>query len=186
MQGWRWQENLSPAAQDRKAPLPKKRSIHSREFFELYPSPCYLFTLKFPLPMELELVRTCFTKGSNGSIYCGDTFICHTIELPWKNNERGVSCIPEGRYQLEKRYSPKFKWHLLVKGVTGRSVVLIHPANDALKELKGCIAPVSTLTGEGKGLLSKNALTRLTAVVYAALQKEQTVFITIKSKTHDN
>lgn len=132
--------------------------------------------------MELELLRTYFPDGCNGSIYCGDILICHTIELPWKDNERKTSCIPEGRYELKKRYSPKFKWHLLVQGVPGRSVILIHPANDALKELKGCIAPVCTLTGEGKGLLSKNALTRLLAVVYAGLQKEP-VFITIQPGT---
>lgn len=136
--------------------------------------------------MELELKRTYFPAGCNGSIYRGDIFICHTIELPWKDNERRTSCIPEGRYELQKRYSPKFKWHLIIKGVPGRSVILIHPANDAMKELKGCIAPVCELTGEGKGLLSKNALTRLIAVVYAAFAKEQTVFITIKSETHDN
>ena len=135
--------------------------------------------------MELELLRTYFNGGCNGSIYRGDTFVCHTIELPWKDNHRSTSCIPEGRYELQKRYTPKFKWHLILKNVPGRSVILIHPANDALKELKGCIAPVCTLTGEGKGLLSKNALTRLIAVVYAALQKEP-VFITIQSQTHDN
>jgi hypothetical protein len=136
--------------------------------------------------MELELMRRYLPEGTNGSIFCNDVFICHTIELPWKDNRKMASCIPEGRYELQKRYSPKFKWHLLVKGVPERAGILIHPANDALRELKGCIAPVCTLTGEGKGLLSKNALTRLIAVVYAALQKEQTVFITIKSETHDN
>jgi len=131
--------------------------------------------------MELELTRTYFAGGCNGSIYCGGFFICHTIELPWKDNERSTSCIPEGRYELKKRYSPKFKWHLLVKDVPGRSVILIHPANDALKELRGCIAPVCTVTAEGKGLLSKNALTRLLAVAYAGLQKEP-IFLIIKSE----
>lgn len=132
--------------------------------------------------MELQLRRRYFPGGCNGRIYCGDIFICHTIELPWKDNERRTSCIPEGRYELKKRYSPKFKWHLLVKDVPERSVVLIHPANDALRELRGCIAPVCSLTGEGRGLLSKNALTRLVAVVYAGLKKEP-VFITIQSET---
>lgn len=132
--------------------------------------------------MELELTRTYFPGGCNGSLYCGGVFICHTIELPWKENERNTSCIPEGRYELKKRYSPKFKGHLLVKGVPGRGVILIHPANEAVKELRGCIAPVCTLTGEGRGLLSKNALTRLLAVVHAGLQKEP-VFITIQSET---
>ena len=136
--------------------------------------------------MELELKRNYFANGCNGSIYCGGTFICNTIELPWKDNQRGISCIAEGRYELQKRFSPRFQWHLILKGVAGRSVILIHPANDAMKELKGCIAPVSTLTGEGKGLLSKNALLRLTAVVYTAIAKEQTVFITIKSETDDH
>jgi hypothetical protein len=132
--------------------------------------------------MELQLIRTYFPGGCNGSIYRGDVLICHTIELPWKDNEKNTSCIPEGRYELKKRYSPRFKAHLLVKDVPGRSVILIHPANDALKELRGCIAPVCTLTGEGKGLLSKNALIRLLAVVYAGLQKEP-IFITIQSET---
>ena len=132
--------------------------------------------------MELQLIRTYFPGGCNGSIYRGDVLICHTIELPWKDNEKNTSCIPEGRYELKKRYSPRFKAHLLVKDVPGRSVILIHPANDALKELRGCIAPVCTLTGEGKGLLSKNALVRLLAVVYAGLQKEP-IFITIQSET---
>jgi hypothetical protein len=145
-------------------------------------SHCFFCNSKIPDFMELLLRRTCFTGGCNGSIYRDDVFVCHTIELPWKENQKGISCIPEGRYELQKRYSPRFKWHLLVKGVKGRSVILIHPANDAQKELKGCIAPVCTLTGEGKGFLSRNALTRLLAVVYAALQKEQ-VFLTIKSET---
>jgi hypothetical protein len=134
--------------------------------------------------MELELKRTYFPGGCNGSIYCGDVFVCHTIELPWKENHRRESCIPEGRYELKKRYSPKFKWHLLVKDVPGRSVILIHPANDALKELKGCIAPVCTLVGEGKGLLSKNALIRLLAVTYAGFRKGP-IFITIKSELYE-
>lgn len=40
----------------------------------------------------------------------------------------------------------------MVKAVAGRSFILIPPANDAQKELRGCIAPVSILTAEGKGL----------------------------------
>jgi hypothetical protein len=64
-------------------------------------------------------------------------------------------------------------------------MILVHPANDAQAELKGCIAPVSTLTAEGKGILSKNALTRLLAVVYAAMEKEP-VYLTIKTVSNDN
>ncbi len=94
--------------------------------------------------MELVLFRTCHPTGTNGELYARNSFQCYTIELPWKDNQPQVSCIPPGRYELKKRYSPRFKDHLLVGLVPGRSLVLLHPANDALKELRGCIAPVSS------------------------------------------
>tara|TARA_R110000868_G_scaffold138960_1_gene353545 strand:+ start:28635 stop:28823 length:189 start_codon:yes stop_codon:yes gene_type:complete len=43
--------------------------------------------------------------------------------LPWKNNETKVSCIPEGKYFIRKRYSNKFKWHLEVVHVENTSTV---------------------------------------------------------------
>jgi hypothetical protein len=46
--------------------------------------------------MELDLLRTYYPKGTNGSLLVNGVGLCHTIELPWKNNEQGVSCIPEG------------------------------------------------------------------------------------------
>ena len=131
--------------------------------------------------MELVLIRTYHTQGTNGKLYLNEALQCYTIELPWKDNQPKVSCIPEGRYRLRKRYSPKFKHHLLIENVEGRSHVLIHPANDALKELRGCIAPVSVLTGEGKGSRSRVAFEKIRKAVYEALQKE-TVYLTIQSK----
>ena len=95
--------------------------------------------------MELELIRTYFPNGTNGELYHAGSRLCFTIELPWKDNHAGVSCIPEGRYALVKRYSQKFHWHLQLNAVPGRDAILIHPANNALLELRGCIAPVSIL-----------------------------------------
>ena len=131
--------------------------------------------------MELELLRTYHPKGSNGNLSADNVGLCHTIELPWIENEQQISCIPEGRYELVKRYSPKFKWHLLVKDVPDRALILIHPANDALKELKGCIAPVSFLTGEGKGKLSRVVFTKLIRLVFSIFENDEKVFLTIKS-----
>jgi hypothetical protein len=73
----------------------------------------------------------------------------YSIELPWKDNHTGVSCIPKRKYELVKRWSPKFNRHLQIMNVPGRGLILIHPANEALPELKGCIAPVFFLTGGG-------------------------------------
>jgi len=136
--------------------------------------------------MELELLRTYFPKGTNGDLLRDGLALCHTIELPWKNNVRRVSCIPEGRYELVKRYSKKFGWHLHVIDVEGRDLILIHPANDALRELNGCIAPVTTLTGQGKGSSSKVVFNKLKSLVYPALEKSEKVFITIKAKDHEH
>ena len=131
--------------------------------------------------MELELNRTYYPGGTNGQLFLNGTKLCATIELPWKDNAPMLSCIPEGWYILKKRYSLKFGWHLLVTNVPNRDLVLIHPANNALLELKGCIAPVSVLTGPGTGLQSRAAFSGLNAIAFAALQRKETVFLTIKS-----
>ncbi len=138
--------------------------------------------------MELELIRTYFPNGTNGVLRHSENgnIICYTIELPWRNNQSKISCIPEGRYELQKRYSGKYKHHLEVKAVAKRSCILIHPANDAMKELKGCIAPVSILTAEGKGLRSRIARDKLHELVYPVLENENKVFITIKSNRYEH
>jgi hypothetical protein len=130
--------------------------------------------------MELELLRTYYPMGTNGKILLQGRLISYGIELPWKNNHTQVSCIPEGRYELEKRWSPKFHRHLQVMDVKDRDYILIHPANDALHELKGCIAPVSFLTGTGKGGESRVALKKLTELVFTVLDQGNPVFLTIK------
>ena len=96
--------------------------------------------------MVLVLNRTYFPEGTQGTLEWNGTIVCYTIELPWLQNQRRISCVPEGEYVLQKRFSPKFKWHLHLKNVPGRDLILIHPANDAKKELLGCIAPVSKHT----------------------------------------
>jgi hypothetical protein len=136
--------------------------------------------------MELELLRTYHTKGTNGDLLHGGLALCHTIELPWNDNKRRISCIPEGRYELTKRYSRKCKWHILVNNVAGRDLVLIHPANSAVKELHGCIAPVTRLTGPGTGSSSRVVFEKLKKLIYAALERKEQVFITIKAKEDEH
>jgi len=136
--------------------------------------------------MKLELIRSYFPEGTNGMILYEGRLITCTIELPWKNNLAGVSCIPEGEYELTKRWSPKFGRHLQILNVPGRELILIHPANEALRELKGCIAPVCLITGAGKGIRSRMALITLKSLVAGALDRHETVFITIKSKPYES
>lgn len=131
--------------------------------------------------MVLVLNRQYFPEGTNGQLKCEGQFICHTIELPWKNNEKSVSCIPEGEYFISKRYSTKYQWHLEVMAVQNRSLILFHPANHALTELRGCIAPVTKLSGSGQGLLSRRAFAKLKRLVFKALEENESVLLIVES-----
>ena len=131
--------------------------------------------------MVLELSRTYFPDGTNGKLESEGKLICLTIELPWKNNETKVSCIPEGKYFIKKRYSKKFQWHLEVLDVKNRSFILFHPANNALQELNGCIALVTKFSGPGLGLMSRKAFSKLKNLVNPILDKNESVELIIKS-----
>lgn len=129
--------------------------------------------------MELELIRMYQKAGTNGSLCL---VVCQTIELPWLRNKRNISCVPEGRYELKKGMTQKRGLHIRLKDVPDREGILIHPANDAARELKGCIAPVTMLTGPGKGIRSRLANQKLNALVLGAWQRNEKVFLTITSK----
>ncbi len=131
--------------------------------------------------MELIIERQYYAGGTNGALFLKGELIplCYTIELPWQNNLHQHSCIPEGAYTLVKRYSEKFGWHFVLKNVPGRDLILIHPANNALKELQGCIAPVTTLTGEGTGSSSCTACQKLYTRVSSAMAQKESILLTI-------
>ena len=131
--------------------------------------------------MHVLLHRTYFEEGTNSALFYNDQFLGFAIELPWLNNQRHVSCITEGEYTLKARYSAKFGHHLHILDVDGRSLILLHPANNAKRELRGCIAPVTQLTGIGKGIYSKPLLQKLVSLCYQAFDRNENVLLTIKS-----
>ena len=132
--------------------------------------------------MEIVLERMYFPEGTNGVLNLNGKEICKTIELPWRNNKARVSCIPEGKYKIRKRYSAKFKWHLELINVKNRKYILLHPANNALKELNGCIAPVSQITGEGRGNESRKAFEKLKNLVFPYLENGFVVELIVTKK----
>jgi hypothetical protein len=77
-----------------------------------------------------------------------------TVELPWKNNQNGSSCIPTGNYLVNSRQTSKYGKHFWLVGSesgqwkripgsnpTDRTWVLIHTAPKAPGWLAGCIGP---------------------------------------------
>jgi hypothetical protein len=83
-----------------------------------------------------------------GSLYYKESMLCKTMELPWKNNQRSISCIPEGDYIVTKEppisaNDPSGRkerpyWHFRIHNVPGRSGVLIHKIS-YVSGLLGCI-----------------------------------------------
>ncbi|MEP0938203.1 MAG: DUF5675 family protein [Ekhidna sp.] len=130
--------------------------------------------------MRITLKRKYHSNGTNGKLLHDAELICKTIELPWLENRRNVSCIPEGIYSLTKRNTKTRGDHLIVNDVPGRSGILLHPANNALKELKGCIAPVTSLTGPGLGSSSRKATTKLQNLLFEALDQNEEVILIIQ------
>lgn len=76
-----------------------------------------------------------YVVNDNGFIL----YECDSLELPWRNNKPNISCIPQGKYKVVKRRSPKYDDHFHIQGVENRSYILIHPAN-FVYQLRGCIA----------------------------------------------
>lgn len=76
----------------------------------------------------------------HGTVFDGldKVFEFNTLELPWLQNKRRISCIPSGNYIVEKYSSPKFGIVFLFQNVKGRSMIEIHQGN-YFSQILGCI-----------------------------------------------
>ena len=93
--------------------------------------------------VNLLLIRDEFTdKSTLGKLFLNGEMFCQTLELPYLDNQRSISCIPEGEYKVRlrtaKESSSREYLHLLVQDVKGRSYILVHIGNFP-KDTKGCI-----------------------------------------------
>ena len=90
----------------------------------------------------IKRVSTDGVFGTFGVLIEGNIPFALTLELPWKNNERKVSCIPatqEGTlYTCMRVNSPKFGNVFQIMNVPGRDHILLHPGN-TYKDIEGCI-----------------------------------------------
>mgnify|MGYP003646234655 FL=1 len=93
--------------------------------------------------INLLLIRDTFSKNSViGELFLNGERICDTLENPWLDNQRNISCIPEGVYdvrlRLPRESATRDYMHLLVKDVPNRDYILLHIGNTA-KDTSGCI-----------------------------------------------
>lgn len=88
---------------------------------------------------KLKLTRVGeFDDATLGVLSVDSRPICVTLEDLWKENEKMVSCIPKGKYEIEWHTSPKFGECYILKNVPNRSHILIHAGNTAA-DTHGCI-----------------------------------------------
>jgi len=108
--------------------------------------------------------------GTHGVLIYGGRYVCFTLEEPWKDNARKVSCIPEGTYQVVKHTGAKFKdvWRLL--DVPGRDAILIHAGN-TIKDTEGCIL-VGLQSMKGGVAQSREAIALLRSILPSTFNLE--------------
>ena len=103
-----------------------------------------------------ETIGTLFLADASG--YVVDRKTIYTLEPPWKENRRNISCIPTGVYTVTHNNSPRFGPTIRVNKVPGRSGILFHAGND-YGDTQGCILPGASLTAETQKVLnSREAL----------------------------
>ena len=93
--------------------------------------------------INLLLIRDTHSDTSTiGKLYLNGELMCDTLENPWLDNQRNISCIPEGQYdvriRLARESATRDYIHLLVQEVPKRSYILFHIGNTA-KDTQGCI-----------------------------------------------
>ena len=98
--------------------------------------------------INLLIIRDTFTdKSTIGTLYINGEKFCDTLELPYIDNQKSISCIPIGQYKVRLRLpresATRDYIHLLVQEVKDRSYILFHRGNTA-KDTRGCI-----LVGQG-------------------------------------
>jgi hypothetical protein len=102
------------------------------------------------------LIRQKSERFTTGNLIAYDgyrsVFSCLTLELPYLENKRMVSAIPDGVYYVVPRTSDRFGQHFHIKDVPGRDLILFHAGN-WLKDTNGCI-----LVGQTYGDLNKDGI----------------------------
>ena len=117
--------------------------------------------------INLLILRDTFTDESTiGELFLNGERFCDTLELPYRDNQRSISCIPTGEYKVRLRLpresGTRDYIHLLVKDVKNRSHILFHKGNTA-KDTRGCI-----LVGQG----SQHNIVQNSSLAMSLLMKE--------------
>lgn len=84
----------------------------------------------------IGVLLSTFKNNKNGLL---SSFLCYTLELPWKENQRNISSIKQDAYNAWYEFSPRFNRELLtLEDKHGRSYIRFHAGNKPT-HTEGCI-----------------------------------------------
>jgi hypothetical protein len=106
--------------------------------------------------VKIQRNMTCADNTTIGVLKLNGKQVGRTLELPWKNNEQGVSRIPAGSYSASIRNDGNKGWRIQLKDVPDRGFIQIHIGNYG-QEIEGCIlVGQDTATNNGKCLVTNS------------------------------
>lgn len=129
----------------------------NNDYSQKHPIEYYLHLLKGLVPVTLSvpnklpivtIKRNGYFIQTPGELSIDGIPFCKTLELPWKGNQRNISCIPTGSYFAKWNFwSSKLKSTYLLSNVPIRSGIRIHGGNYAgsnnplsgHSDIQGCI-----------------------------------------------
>lgn len=129
---------------------------------------------------EKQTLGKLYLYSSNGALL----FHCLTMELPWRGNQKRISCIPAGKYPTFLHQSPKFGPSLWVKNVDNRSEILIHKGNYN-RDTLGCILPGAQfldIDGDGSKDVtnSKKTVKKLIEAITENISENEPIFTQVE------
>jgi hypothetical protein len=138
--------------------------------------------------MENVIIKRTSDDGKEtvGTIYVLD-FTAYTLELPYKDNQHDISCIPTGTYRCKWTRSNRLSavegkdvFTYEIMNVPDRAGIRIHSAN-YFSQLLGCIALGDSLIDLNKDNEQDVANSRATIAKFNELMNKQDFLLTIEN-----
>lgn len=119
--------------------------------------------------MDIQILRVNANNNSiTGEMYVNNTFLCHTLELPDRDNTPNISSIPDGNYGGIIRYDKPDGWRIELTNTATRAGIQIHIGNYP-SDTKGCILVGDEVYNtENRLANSANAYSKLKMTFYGS------------------
>lgn len=123
---------------------------------------------------QVELFRLRRSDQGTEGLLVTEDFNCRTLELPWRDNRRQISCIPPDEYKVDMRLSNKYGRVYWVREVPNRTYILIHSGNYAGDKSKGFKSHVMgcILLGKKSGYLGGQVAILNSRIMVRAFMEE--------------